>query len=203
MAPLKHFLRHASFCALASTGLLARTEPPLATLQAGNQVPALQPSTAKESRAKAAYLVKFTQYTTWPANTFESDTSPIVIGVIGPSPLATDLEKEARPITRPRRIEIRTVTTPEEAALCHAVFLSRTDSHLEEKWLLTLQEKSILTVSETDLAIPHGAIIHLATEGKKIRFDVSRPAMDRANLKISSDMLRYARTVHTPSEKPN
>lgn len=205
MAPLRHLLRHAALGAFVGAGSLAQAEAPLlATLPAStHQVAALQPSTAQESRVKAAYLVKFTQYTTWPASTFESDTSPLVIGIIGPNLIATDLEQEARPITSPRRIEIRTVTTPEEAALCHAVFLSRADSRLEESWLLALKEKSVLTVGETDLAIKRGAIIRLATEGKKIRFDVSRPAMDRACLRISSDMLRYARTVHNTSEAPN
>lgn len=201
---LAQLLRHAAFCALISTGALAQAEDPLlATIPVGTQVAALQPSTAQESRVKAAYLVKFTQYTNWPATAFESDTSPIVIGVVGTSLIATDLEQEARPITSPRRVEIRTVSTPEEAARCHVVFLSRVDSRIEENWLQALKEKSILTVGETDHAIKHGAIIRLATEGKKIRFDVSRPAMDRASLKISSDMLRYARTVHNTSEEPN
>ena len=116
--------------------------------------------------------------------------------------MTADLELEARPITGPRPIEIRTITTVEEAAQCHAVFFSRADSRLEENWLLALRGKTVLTVGESDRAIEHGAVIRFVMEGKKIRFEACLPAMERAGLKISSDMLRYARTVHNETKTP-
>jgi hypothetical protein len=157
----------------------------------------------QESRLKAAYLVKFTQYTTWPATAFTSETAPLVIGVFGSSLLTADLEQEARAITGPRPVEIRVVATPDEAARCHAIFLSRADGRIEENWLQMLRGKSILTVGESDHTIEHGAVIRLVMEGKNIRFEVSRPAMEQAGLKISSDMLRYAKTVHNQALPPH
>ncbi len=201
--PLKYLLHAAALCTFAGAGLIARAEPPVAAISTQTIAAASQPSMAQESRVKAAYLVKFTQYTSWPASTFESDTSPIVIGIIGPSPIAADLKQEARPITRPRPIEIRTIATPEEATHCHAVFFSRTDSYQEESWLVALKGKPVLTVGESDQTIKRGAIIHFVAEGKKVLFEVSRPAMERSNLKISTEMLRYAKTVRNALEASN
>jgi len=205
MAPLKHLRRLAALCTFAGAGVFVQAQTPVlaAVPPAPLLVAAAQPTVAQESRVKAAYIVKFTQYTNWPTTAFASDTSPIVIGVIDPSLLTTDLEQEARRITSPRRIEIRTVSTADEAAHCHAVFFGRTDARQEENWLPALQEKPILTVGETDRTIKHGAVIRLVTEGKKVLFEVSRPAMDRASLKISTDMLRYAKAVHNMPEEPN
>ncbi|MBK9991986.1 MAG: YfiR family protein [Verrucomicrobia bacterium] len=179
--------------------LLARGEPSLAVLQTTPQASA-QPAIAQESRVKAAFVVKFTQYTTWPAAAFESATAPFVIGIIGPSSSIADFEQEARAIAGPRPIEVRLVTTPEGATRCHAIYISKADSRAEENWLQALRANPILTVGETDRAIEYGAVIRFVTEGKKIRFEVSRPAMERAGLKISSDMLRYAKTVHNKPE---
>ncbi len=203
MAPLKHSRVLITLCAFAGAELFVQADPPLAAIQGLPQVASLQPATAQETRVKAAYLVKFTQYVNWPATAFDSDTAPIVIGVIGPSPLTSDLEQEARRITSPRRIEIHTLSTAEEAAHCHAVYFGRSDARQEEAWLLALQEKPILTIGETDRTIKHGAIICLVTAGKNVLFEVSRPAMERASLKISTDMLRYAKKVHNSPEEPN
>ena len=174
--------------------------PPMAAIQAAPMAVTAPSTTAQESRVKAAYLVKFTQYTTWPATAFASDNAPLIIGIVGSGPLSADLEQESRPIAKPRSIEIRLVATPEEAASCHAIFFSRTDNRIEEAWLLALRNTPVLTVAESDHAIEHGAVIRFVMEGKKIRFEVSRPAMERAGLKISSDMLRYAKTVYNQPE---
>jgi len=215
MAPLKHFCRltgisallheaqhgyasvfwrHISIAAvLGSLALMARGDPPMAAIQ----TTAAQPAIAQETQVKAAYLVKFTQYTTWPAEAFATDKSPLVIG-ISPGSLTADLEQQARAIAGIRPIEIRAVANQEEAACCHAVFLSRN----EESWLSGLRDKAVLTVGDSDRAIERGAVIRFVLEGKNLRYEVSRPAMERAGLKISTDMLRFARKVYNQPTPP-
>jgi hypothetical protein len=188
--------------AIGWLSIAVQAAPPVVTLPTTPLAAPSQSTTAQESRVKAAYLVKFTQYTTWPAAAFASDNAPLIIGIIGSGALNTDLEQESRPIAKPRPIEIRQVTTPEEAARCHAVFFSRADNRIEEAWLLALRNSPVLTVGESDRTIERGAVIRLVTEGKSIRFEVSRPAMESTGLKISSDMLRYAKTVHNKPEAP-
>jgi hypothetical protein len=155
-----------------------------------------QPAKVTETEFKAGLLVKFTQYTTWPATVFASSNAPIVIGVLGTDTLGKDLDREADGIAGKRRVEVRRVTTPEEAGQCHAVFISKAESRNEDDWLRALRDKPILTVGESGQTIENGAVIRLLPRGKGGRlFEVSRSAMERAGLKISADMLRYADIV--------
>jgi hypothetical protein len=156
-----------------------------------------QPAKVTETEFKAGLLVKFTQYTTWPASVFASSNAPIMIGLLGTDTLGKDIDREAKGITGARRVEVRRIATPDEAGQCHAVFISKAENEKnEEEWLQALKDKPILTVGESGQSIEHGAVIRLLPRGKSGRlFEVSRAAMERSGLKLSADMLRFADVV--------
>ncbi len=157
-----------------------------------------------EYNLKAGYLITFTQYTTWPTNAFPSTNSRLVIGVLGNNPFGQALDQTAQAQKSTRPLTVRNISTPEEAALCHVVFLSKEESRNEAQWLEALKDKPVLTVGESGQTIKRGGIIEFVMENKRVRFDASSRAMSGAKLKISSQMLGSARKVHkasTDSEK--
>lgn len=165
-------------------------------------VPTLsQPSTALENSVKAGYVVKFTQYTTWPTNVFASSNAPIVIGVLGDDPFGKVLDREASELQGNRPLEVRRVRILEAATQCHLVFISATENRNEAKWLEALRDKPILTVGESGRTIPRGGVIELWVDKKHVRFEVSQSAMERAGLKIHSAMRDVARNM--PSRPDN
>ena len=56
-------------------------------------------------------------------------------------------------------------------------------------------DNGTLTVGEAKSFVDKGGIIGFVIEKKKIRFEVNLPAAKRANLKISSKLLRLAKKV--------
>jgi hypothetical protein len=46
-----------------------------------------------EYEIKAAYLFNFAKFVEWPAGTFDSNTSPILIGILGEDPFGDSLNR--------------------------------------------------------------------------------------------------------------
>ncbi len=53
----------------------------------------------------------------------------------------------------------------------------------------------ILTVGTADSFLERGGMIHLFREENKFKFSASREAAERANLRLSSKLLRFAKEV--------
>jgi len=80
------------------------------------------------------------------------------------------------------------------------LFISRSEAHHLDQILLSLKNRSILTVGDDDDFVQRGGMIRLATVQNKIRLIVNVEAAKGANLTISSKLLRSAE-VATASAK--
>lgn len=151
-----------------------------------------------ERRVKAAYLSKFPAYIEWPAVSFPSPDSPIVIGVAGAEGLAQELESAVagkRAADRP--LAVRRLTGGESSLdCCHILFIGKGVSRARSHELLQLAHgRPILTVTEADMNAPAGSIINFLTAEDRIRFDISRDAATRSGLRLGSQLLAVARQV--------
>lgn len=97
---------------------------------------------------------------------------------------------------------MREVSTPEEVAGCHVVFISKAEGQREAQWLATLKGNPVLTVGESGQTLSRGGVLEFVLDKKRIRFDASSQAIAQARLKISSQMLGSARKVHQPPTGP-
>jgi len=175
---------------LAALGLLLGLAAPAASPE--RRVP--------EYTAKAYSLLLFSRYVEWPPQKYDGPGSPIIIGVLGSNPFGPILEETVRgQRSQDRPVEVRLISTAEEAAACHLVFISREEAHQQEAWLARLRDLPVLTVAETADSLTQGAVVAFVMEpkagGSKLRFDASLPAMQRAGLRISTPMLVSARRV--------
>ena len=155
-----------------------------------------QPSSARDYELKAAFLVKFTQYTTWPSSTFTASNTPVVIGVLDADPLFDELQKQAKDFVSARPIEIRHVNSLDEAASCHVLFLGEAMSRKEADWFTALRGKPILTVGESDRTIEHGAIMRFVIKNRSVRFEANLAASAANQLELSERMLTVAAKVY-------
>lgn len=154
-----------------------------------------QPTAARDYEVKAGFLVKFTQYTAWPSNTFHSSNTPVVIGVRGGEPLFKQLQREAAAVTGSRPVEARQLNTVGDATGCHVVYIGTSDGQ-ETAWFNALKGKPILTVGESSAAIAHGAVMCFVLQNRNVRFEASLAAAAENGLELDERMLRVASRVH-------
>jgi len=155
-----------------------------------------QPAEARDYEVKAGFLVKFTQYTTWPSMTFTSSNTPVVIGVLGGEPLFKQLEREAKGVVGSRPVEVRQLSTVAEGARCHVVFIGEAESRNEAEWFGALKGKPILTVGESDQTIEHGAVMRFVIKNKNVRFEANLSGAAENQLELNERMLAVAFKVY-------
>jgi hypothetical protein len=149
-----------------------------------------------EYRVKAAFLYNFAKFVTWPVQAFPTGGAPVVFCVVGEDPFEELLDSTTKGRkVEGRRIEIRRVAVSAQLAGCHLVFSSETDSERVAHLLQRAAGASALTVGEAEDFLPHGGMIRLLVDDGKVRFDISTRSTERAGLKVSSQLLKLARSV--------
>ncbi len=78
---------------------------------------------------------------------------------------------------------------------CHVLFFHATKGHNYHDFVELVRDSSVLTVGNMKDFTAKGGIIGFVVEKKKVRFEVNLTAAKRANLKISSKLLRLAKRV--------
>jgi hypothetical protein len=145
---------------------------------------------ATEAQLKAAYLVNFLKYVEWPVQ-----RAHLTICLFGRDSLGPSLAGyEGRQIGG-RELRIRKVSSPEQLADCHELFIPDTEEARFGAVLRWVENQPILTVSDAEVFTRDGGAIALIRAEGRLQFNVNADALARAGLKPSSQMMRLARQI--------
>ncbi len=161
-------------------------------LWGGNATP--DDPTVTEYEVKAAYIYYFAKFIEWSPDAFTSKNAPVIIGVIGDDEFGTLIRNIVKNKTiQDRPIAVRLLKTPADFRTCHMVFISSSEQKRFRQIADSLQGTSILTITEAEEVSAAKGIVNLFVEGGKVQFEVDISAAEKANLRISSKLLRLAR----------
>jgi hypothetical protein len=163
------------------------------SLSAGAPLSARQGVTAPE--LKAAFLVNFAKFTTWPADVLPAGTQ-VLACVSGDNRVADALEE----LTRAQQIDgrgilVRKLKRDGPLTGCHLLYWSATNDTDSNDLLHAAFKKTILTVSDLPDFAEYGGIAGFFVDGGKMRFAVNPAAAERVHLRISSQLLSLAKIV--------
>lgn len=143
---------------------------------------------------KAAYLYRFASYVEWPEAPALSD--PLVIGVMDSPDMLRELRKlQTGHLIGQRAVQVQEVHRMQElgaarilyVAAGHDDFLGALSSH---------GTTSLLTVTDEEEGLALGGVVNFVMVDNRVRFEVSLTAAERAQLRVSSDLLAVAIRVH-------
>jgi hypothetical protein len=173
---------------------------------------------------KAGYLLNFAEFIEWPAGTFSSAKSPIVLGVVGKDPFGPELDKLKGKTANGRALEIkrfkgalefRGEETPgrrqddlparqakklAEMKSCHILFIASSEKNFLPQTLKAFRGANILTVGETDSFAREGGIITFVESDNNVQLEINLAAAEQARLKISSKLLSLAKVIKIERE---
>ena len=160
------------------------------------RVATAETSATREYELKVAFLYNFTKFVEWPVNSSDKTAEPIVFGIAGKGPHAAELEEVVRNRTvNGRKLVVKTVETPEAAKGVHVLFVAAGEDARLAEWLGAVRGTSTLTVGESAAFAQAGGMINFVLEGDNVRFEVNEDAAEQAGLKVSSQLLKLAKTV--------
>jgi len=155
---------------------------------------AVEGQTASAPELKAAYLLNFIRFTTWPEASLSLGDA-FVACVSGDAFVATAIGE----LVRGRRVAGRDVTVrrlgrgnPVDG--CHLLYWSATDGKHAGDLLRQASARPILTVGESPDSEPGGIASFFVDQGR-MRFAFNPAAAERAQLQISSKLLSLATIV--------
>ncbi len=160
-----------------------------------------QTTATPEYQLKAVFLFNFTQFVEWAPSSFETDQSPLVIGVLGDDPFDSylnDIVSGEKVNGHP--IVIQHFNSYEDIKTCHILFISNSETNKIAQITSYLKKYNILTVSDANNFLPQGGMIRFFIRNNKMQFQINLDASRDANLVISSKLLRLA-DIYVPAKK--
>jgi hypothetical protein len=147
-------------------------------------------------QVKAAYIFKFANYIEWP-QPFETQASPIVIGVVGSENMATELTRISQGrLINGRPVEVRQLNIKESIGKVHILYVSNKTADPEiNQWLASLEGQPILTVADINSEIAANTVIKFILENNRIRFDISLIEAEKNRIRITAPLLTVARKI--------
>ena len=161
------------------------------------------PSLAEESghsshveyEVKAAFIHNFTQFIEWPSGAFETEDSPIRIGILGQGPINKPLMNLSGKKTLKRPLEVSIVENLKIPSEHHIIFFNPSEKEHISSILSSLKNTGVLTIGDMPGFDEQCGVINFYLKGGKVRFEVNVIASRREKLRISSKLLRLARIV--------
>ncbi|QOJ21070.1 MAG: YfiR family protein [Gammaproteobacteria bacterium] len=154
--------------------------------------PLIQAEQPSEYRLKVAFLYNFIAYTEWP----EQHSVNLNFCIYGDDPFGEHLQHLRGKKTNEREIVIRHIKNIEDLTACQVVFISRSVVHNLHAILNQLNDKPILTVSDSPNASQQGVVINMSIKEGKVAFEANIASAKRNGLKLSSQLLRFASEVY-------
>lgn len=153
-----------------------------------------------EKRVKAAYLVNFTRFVSWPSEVFSS----LEICIAGDQDVYWALVKLlSTKGAVGRSFRARSVLHPAQAMGCSVMYLASGNLDLQRYWLRQFPQGQTLTVSDNPGFVDAGGMIGFLIIDGKLRFDINQAAINDQGLSVSSKLLSLAHRVQRPSQEGN
>lgn len=164
-------------------------------------LPARAADLHSDAAVKAALVYNFAKFVEWPARVFADSRTPLTLcfyrensGEL-PQALAAFRGKTAQG----REIAVRTGVGQRELTGCQILYIPLSAERWLHETLRTAHSQSILTISDMDEFADNGGAIELIVIDNQRHFVINQEAVAQANLKMSSQLLKLARTVKAPT----
>lgn len=147
-----------------------------------------------EYQLKAAYLFNFAKFTEWPAAALPAG-APVTVCVAGRDPFGEALTGIETKTIQNHPVRVRRSVRIDDLRGCHLVFVGEGEERRLPELFRNAELASALTLGDSEDFVEHGGTIGLVTRDNRILFDVNMDSARRAGLRLSSQMLKLARTV--------
>jgi len=152
-----------------------------------------QSGAEREYELKAAVLYHIIEYVEWPKDSPSNQPPAIRIGLLGQIPFAEALELLDGKTMQGRKLLVKKISRPQDAADCQVLFISASEKPRVSEIVSELKNRPILTVSEFEGFAERGGMVNLVAGQNRINMEINREVASQARLSISSQLLKLAK----------
>ncbi len=156
-----------------------------------------------EYRVKAAFLLNFCKFVSWPESSFQESNGHLNLCVLGDNPFGEAMDALSGKTVRGRKLRIQYATDTQSMKDCHLLFVSKSMATRKDEIIAQLKRKPIVTVGDMEDFAQRGGMINFFMYNKKIRFEINPVAASIAGIDISSQLLKIAKITASEHDKGN
>lgn len=142
---------------------------------------------AQESKFKALFLYKFSEYIKWP-----SDSEKLVIGVLGKTDVYNQLSEFAQ---RRQTFDVLPLSGPEDMPKCNIVFMPNSSGANYNDYKNASADKSILLVCDDENYAERGCDICFYFDQGKLGFMINKQNIESKKMIASSKLLSLGKPI--------
>lgn len=150
---------------------------------------------ASEPQVKAAFVLNFAKFVTWPAPAFASPQAPLIVCSTARDAFAAALSALDGRVVQGHEVKVRRHARGDDPKGCHVLVVAGAEENRGADWIRLTAGQPTLTVGDGEGFAEAGGIIGLVNAGNRIQFDINSAAAQRNGLTLSSQLLRLARNI--------
>lgn len=146
-----------------------------------------------EYAVKAAFVHNMAKFVEWPV--LANDRGILRLCILRQAAFvdaAVSLQGKA---VGSRVWEVMLVTSSAELRACQVLFIGAAEADNLPRLLVSIKGSSVLTVGDSEGYAEQGVVVNFYVEQNKVRFEINLAAARRAELKVSSQLLKLARII--------
>lgn len=145
------------------------------------------------SKMKAIFIMNFTKLIEWPQPYREGN---FVVGVVGESPLYTELTKMAKTKkVANQSLQIKKFSSINDINKCHILYVSQNKSGDINSVVNKVKPHNTLIITEKQGLVEKGAGINFIVKDNRQKFELNKKNVEKYKLKVSSNLEALAFTV--------
>ena len=144
---------------------------------------------------KAAFIYNFAKFTTWPAETWSNNDTPLTLCTIGSDPLINELSMLGGKQVLSRTLSIVKLSKSAESEQCHLLYIGQSELTRYKTHLQRLNNQPILTIAELPDFAESGGMIELYRDHGKTRLSINLKKARESGIDISSRLLMISNVI--------
>ena len=142
------------------------------------------------SKYQSLLMYNFAKYSEWGQ---EYKNGDFVIGVLGESDIYDHLSSLALNKRKGnQKIKVVKFKSHKEITSCHILFISHSNSDMLFNALKKVDKNNTLIVTEKSNMCKKGSDFNFVVKNNKLQFEMNRGTNSKANLKVSSELSKFA-----------
>ena len=140
-----------------------------------------------------AFLYNFMKLSEWPV---QADDPELTLCVTEGGEFGEELDSiNGKPVHN-KTLAVKRLVLGDNPADCELLFLPDEEKPIRlHEWLKLIENKPVLTVSDTPHFLDEGGMINLVNEDNRLQFEVNLELVEKVGIEMSSQILKIARKV--------
>jgi len=150
---------------------------------------------AREHKLKAAFMLNFSKFTTWPKEAFSQAGQTFDFCVAGVNPFGSALDALESKQVGGRKVRLEYVASIAEAQTCHVLFVSKSEQENLDQLAAVTTDKPIVTISDIKGFSRQGGMFEFITKDGRLSFIVNNQQATKSGLQVNASLLNLAAEV--------